>query len=319
MLRTIQELDQSLAGLHYTETQVDWNDLEHGLSIVSPVDDKGPPDFFLTLPGWTNNLPLSRLAAGQFGRLSGVKPGIYKEFVRNAPLTAQMIHYSMSRSDRGGSAYVAYTPHQVVGVYSSEKPFLGLKTAYDILFTAPGVRFGDMFINSEGTFEFVAVQGDLTSSTTPGLYMLHGGRPTFGTLVVLHDHSYVISPLKAAKQRKSREACQIAAARFVEAKTNEAMGEARQIYSLASQSVSDVQRFLSRMALGNKFSTQSMEHLLKGSAERFNSLTPSLYEVVHFVASLASDGGVESRRFQSLAYTLAFHGCRVCTSCGYAV
>lgn len=314
-------VDQLWAGLDYREQLVHWGTLEQGLEIVPPPDDKGPPDFLLRLDGWDGHRPLTKTAAAQFGRLSGVRPAIYKEFVKDGGLTAQMIHYSMNRPDRGGAVYVASTNDSVVGFYNAEKPFLGAKSSYDLLATTPGVCYVDAFFNPDGVWEFVVTLGDLSKSVTPGLYMAHGGRPVVGIYSILHDRSAVLGPVKPPKKRKSKEACESAASEFIASRGNEAIGEGEAIYNLAGRVIENPVRFLSRLSLMDGFSSQASDQMVSGASEAFrrdDGSKPSHYDAVRYVASLADNNEKQTldRRFQLFAHYVAFRGATCCTSCG---
>jgi len=303
--------------LNYDETLVSWTDLEAGLSMVASGDDKGPPDFYLSLDQMQTHRPLTKIATSQFGRLSGVRPAIYKEFIKNPSLTNDMIRYSMARPERGGHAYVAHTTDAIVGIYPSEKPYLGLKDSFDILQAAPGLTFIDTVWCEDGTFEFVAILGDMTASVTPGLLLRHGGRPMFGTYLSMHDQSAMLSELKAPKKRKAKEACETAAHELVANRANEAIGEADSVYNLASVPVTDPAKFLSRLSLMHGFSSQAAEKMLNSATEGLIA-NPSHYEVARFVASLAAVGetALTDRRFQTFSHYVAFRGASVCTQCG---
>lgn len=316
MLQTVANVDQLWAALQYQEMLVSWSSLEQALSIVPPPDDKGPPEFYLSLDGGATYKPLTKIAAAQFGRLSGVRPAIYKEFVKDLSLTASMVHYSMNKPDRGGHVYVAHTTDWIVGVYNSEKPFIGVKDAYDILMTAPNIQYADLFFADDGAFEVTAIQGDLTQSVTPGLFMAHGGRPMFGSYTTLHDRGAILSPVKAPKKRKAKEACENAAAELVASRSNEAIGEADFVHNLAGQQVTDPVKFLSRLALMSSFSSQAADRVVTNVAEAL-SPNPTMYDTVRYVAGLAA-GTTEmlDRRYQSFAHYIAFRGASVCTQCG---
>lgn len=313
MFQPLKTIDHLWAGLQYEETVVNWDDLENNLSLIPPGDGKGPPDFYMEVMG--NHLPLTKVATSQFGRLSGVKPSIYREFQSDQTLTAKMIHHSMNKADRGGKVYVAHTAEQIVGFYSFEKSFLGLETSFGVLRSVPGFEYGEMYALPDGTFEFTAILGDLTQSVTPGLFMAHGGRPAFGVYSVLHDRSCVLGPLKAAKKKKTNEASESAAADFVAGRANEAFGESDRIYKLAKKTIPDPVKFISRLSLMNGFSVQASDKAIQGAA---GALAPnsSHYDVVRYVASIATGEKIVDRRFQQFAHYIGFRGADVCNHCG---
>lgn len=315
-LFALEAVDQLWAGLEFKRTMVNFSDLEQGLSLV-PGADEGPPELYLRVNGRKEHLPLSRIAAGQFGRLTGVRSSTYQEFVENDKLTNNMVRHSFSRPSRGGSVYVLHTKDQIIGVHLAEKPFVDPHQAWTALKAATDCQFGAMFITPHGAFEFFVSQGDPTASVMHGLYMLHDGRPKVGVHLSLHDRSNLVGTLKGAKVRKDQGKCETALESLISEKENEARGETEFVYNLAQDAVPDPARFLSRLSLLSNFSAQSSNHMLSGVADQL-VVNSSHYDVVRYVANLATGGApVSDRRYQMFAHFVATRGATVCRNCGY--
>ena len=314
-LLTVSTIDQRVAELGYKETKVSWSDLEGSLTIVAPPEDKGSPELYFSLT--SKALPLTRAAASQFGRISGIRPSLYREFYRDSALTARMVRCSLNHEARsGGQVIVMHTPDKILGFLSCEKPHVGMKTAFDLLKTVPGGKYADFQITPEGVAEFVVTTGGDQQSVKPGVYMQYVGRPIFGKHLTLHDFSGVVSAPKPPKKTK-KGSLENAITKMVETVTNDAIEKSQYVYNLYQTPIPDPARFLTRLCMLEKFSSQAAESVTSGAMAALPAGT-NHYDVVRFVAGLAKGEKKKEidRRYQLLAYQAALRGSGVCAGCG---
>ena len=316
MLDSVQQTEQFVKSLGYQETLFSWSQLEENLSLVAPGDSSGPPDFYLSLTGGTDSIPLTPIAASQFGRLSGVKPSIYKEFVRDTSLTARMVHYSMNKPGRGGHVFVCHTDSQVVNIFSSDKSFIGFQDVFDMLVSVPNTQFADCWFHPKGIFEVLVLQGDLTQSVTPGVFLSYNGRPTMTACALLHDKSVVLPCLRAPRKKKFKEGYEKSILDFVEYLSVDADNLVTQLMSLVHVPLADPVTLIRRQADLFGFSKQAYQTLSESVQKEASLQRLSGYDVVRSVAALAGQDGDIDRRFQFLAGFLMFHLNNICSVCG---
>lgn len=316
-LNSIPHVSRSLMGLSYTEVRLNWATVQKNLTIVAPAE-RGLPDFYMTVPGHGRGkgLPMTRTAARQFGSLSGVKPGLYREFSHDKNLTEQMVEYSMSQRDVG-EVMVCHTAEQVVGVYAAEKPYFGVVETFDRLITAPGLAYAEFRMTPEGVFEYVVIGGKDGDTTRPGLYLANAGRPVVAPFTLLHDLSGVLGIGKPPKRKKNKPACLGLLEQFVNAKMTEALNEADHVKRLAGHKLPDPARFLSRLSALEGFSTQAADTMLTGAVASLVTGS-NQYDVARYVAGLAVDEKLKKvdRRFQRFAHSVAYKGAGMCAHCG---
>ena len=320
-LDSLPNVSRSLMGLSYTEVRLNWAQVEKNLTIVAPAE-RGLPDFYLTVPGHGRGkgLPMTRTAARQFGTLSGVKPGLYREFSHDSGLTEKMVEYSMGQRDVG-EVVVGHTGEQIVGVYAANKPYFGLVETFEHLQTAPGLAYAEFRITPEGVFEYIVIGGRDKDSVRPGLYLAHGGRPVIAPFSMLHDFSSVLGNPKPPKRKKNKPACLTLLDQFVAAQMNSAIGEAEHIARLVGHTMDDPARFLSRLSTLEGFSSQAADTMLSGAVASLVAGS-NQYEVTRYVAGLATATSSEGqqpkvdRRYQRFAHSVAHKGAGMCAHCG---
>lgn len=289
--------------------------MESRLSIVPGVENS-PPDFLLTLPDETTSLPLCKIAAAQFGRLSGIKPSVYREFARDERLTAQMVHHSLQHPDRGGDVIVCVTSKQIVNIFLAGKPYMGLVNSLEHCLQSQHVEWIDFQQLGDGSVEAVLIGGKQPDPTKPGIYMLHAGRPLVAPCVALHDWSLLIGKPRGPKKKKSGYDAGMSESLMNNG--NVALGESQTLVRLVTEQIPQPTTFLSRMSLMFGFSGQASQVMLAGAAQ---ALPPgsNYYEVVRYVASLAmADRSTPDRRYQFFAHYVFAEpqSGSICLACG---
>lgn len=316
MIQPIETINQLLAGLDYQEHRIDCDDLEDVLQII-PGEEGDPPDFFLTVNGMA--LPLTKLATQQLGRVTGIKPGVYRDFMRNPSLTSQMVtcQLNLPKMQKMGTVGVACTRENIIGVYPGDKPYVGLMDCWQVMRAAIPSQYASFLTTPEGGFEFLIFSGQDGDSIRPGVYMTFNGRPMVSLMFSLHDWSLVLGPPKASKKRKTKEACESALDELIGARHNESLGEVSHMLALGGKEVIDPTKFLSRLSLQDSFSSQAANKLIAAAAETFRDQGANAYEVTRFVAAQAlASSSVADRRYQRFAHFVAFKSTSVCSACG---
>lgn len=314
------QMDQLLGDLYYQEATLDICQIEDGISIIPPEDGKGPPDFYFQAENWDRALPLTKRAKTHLGQLSGIKPAIYKEFVNAGPLTTEMIHYSVNRSDRGGVVAMCYTKDAVIGVYDFSKPYMGLHEAFRLFCEAASPSWVASNLNDPlaQEFDFFGVIPGQLDSVSHGVYMCFDGKPKYSTCSMLHDQAFVLGDESGLKRRKKQEAFESSALKTVSSIAEVAPQDSQLIKGLAGDYVDNPVRFLNRLSLMKGVSNKVSDAMSTRVVDFLNSEEATHYNIVRFVANLNSNPEAEEaeRRFQHFAHYVATEGGSRCKKCG---